>query len=42
MADYKSIYSGEEIDTAVGRALTLTQLDGTVIIKMQVILLWLQ
>ena len=31
MADYKSIYSGEEIDTAVGRALTLTQLDGTVI-----------
>lgn len=31
MADYKSQYSGEEIDNAVSRALTLTQLDGTVI-----------
>lgn len=31
MADYKSQYSGEEIDNAISRALTLTQLDGTVI-----------
>lgn len=29
MADYQSIYSGEQVDEGISRALTLTRLDGT-------------